>query len=34
VALDPFELRFGETARLVEQLVRNDELADVVHGAA
>ena len=31
VALDPLELRLGETARLVEDLVRHDELADVVH---
>ena len=31
VALDPLELGFGELARLVEDLVRHDQLADVVH---
>ncbi len=31
VSLHPLELGLGQTARLVEQLVRNDELPDVVH---
>ena len=31
VALHPLELRLGETTGLVEELVRHDELADVVH---
>ena len=31
VPLHPFELRLGEATRLVEQLIRDDQLADVVH---